>query len=132
MSKLFAISLSALMLIQSFNIGADDIMQLDEMMEHAQFHEQEYGDNFFVFLSKHYGELKAEHNKNHQEQQKDHEQLPFQCQGHISSVVAFLPHQLPFYSDDIEILDSTEFNFHYFNFYSSLHEKELLQPPKQA
>ena len=132
MSKLFAISLSALMLIQSFNLGTDDIMQLDELMEHAQYHNQEYGDNFFVFLSKHYGEQKAEHSKNHQEEQKDHEQLPFQCQGHVSTVIAFLPQQTPSYSDGIEILDTTEFNFHYFNFYSSLHEEELLQPPKQA
>ena len=120
------------MLFQSFNIGADDIMQLDELMEHAQFHQQEYGDNFFIFLSKHYGELKAEHSKKHQEEQKDHEELPFQCQGHMSSVVAFLPSILPFYSNAIEIIDTTESNFHYFNLYSSLHEKELLQPPKQA
>ena len=50
MSKLFAISLSALMLIQSFNIGTDDILQFDELLEHAQFHKQEYGDGFFVLV----------------------------------------------------------------------------------
>ncbi|WP_299120958.1 hypothetical protein [uncultured Winogradskyella sp.] len=132
MSKLFAIPLSALMLIQSFNIGTDDILQFDELIEHAQFHKQEYGDNFLVFLSKHYGELKTEHSKNHQEEQKDHEQLPFQCQGHFSTVIAFLPHQTPIYSGEIETLDSTEFNFRYFNFYSSLYEEKQLQPPKQA
>lgn len=120
------------MLLQSFNIGADDIMQIDELIEHAQFHQQEHGDNFFVFISKHYGELKAEHSKQHQEEQKDHEELPFQCQGHVSSIVAFLPSILPLYPNDIEIIDTTESNFHYFNLYSSLHEKELLQPPKQA
>lgn len=132
MSKLFAISLSALMLVQSFNIGAADILQIDELIEHAQFHKQEYGDNFFVFLSKHYGELKAEHSKNHQEEQKDHEQLPFQCQSHVTNIIAFIPQQSTTSSNDIVILDSMEFNFHYFNFYSSLYEKELLQPPKQA
>ncbi len=68
-------------------------MQLDELIEHAQFHKQEYGDTFFVFPSKHYGELKAEHSKNHQEEQKDHEQLPFQCHGHIITIIAFLPYQ---------------------------------------
>ena len=132
MSKVFAISLSALLLIQSFNIGTDDILQLDELMEHAQFHKQEYGDNFFVFLSKHYGELRVEHSKNHQEEQKDHEQLPFQCQGHVATVIAFINAQSQFFSNDLELLDTTEFNFHYFNFYSSLYEAELLQPPKQA
>ncbi len=132
MSKLFAISLSTLMLIQSFNIGVDDFMQFDELIEHAEFHKQEYGDNFFVFLSKHYGELKVEHSKKHQEEQNDHEKLPFQCQGHISSIVAFLPFIPLNYSEEVVTLDTTEFNFHYFNFYSSLYEKELLQPPKQA
>jgi hypothetical protein len=131
-SKLFAISLSALLLIQSFNIGTDDIMQLDELIEHAQFHEQEYGDDFFVFISKHYGELKAEHSKNHQEEQNDHEQLPFQCQGHAATVIAFISENQHSYSDDIEILDTTESNFQYLNLYHSLLDKELLQPPKQA
>ena len=107
-------------------------MQFDELIEHARFHKQEYGDTFFVFLSKHYGELKAEHSKNHQEEQKDHEQLPFQCQGHIVVANAFIPAQSDFFSNDLEILNAIEFNFHYFNFYSSLYERELLQPPKQA
>lgn len=132
MSKLIAISLSVSLIIQSFNIGAGDILQLDELMEHAQFHKQEYGDNFFVFLSKHYGELKAEHSKNHQEEQKDHEQLPFQCQAHVSSVIAFIYPQSAFFSNDLEVLNTTNSNFHYLNFYSSLHEEELLQPPKQV
>ena len=132
MSKLIAISLSALLLIQSFSIGTDDLLQFDELIEHAQFHKQEYGDNFFVFLSKHYGALKAEHSKNHQEEQKDHEQLPFQCQGHVAVTNAFIPAQSDFFSNDLEILNIIEFNFHYFNFYSSLYERELLQPPRQA
>ena len=52
MGKYFAIVLSFLVLIQSLNIGADNIMQLDELIEHAKFHKQEHGDGFFVFLSK--------------------------------------------------------------------------------
>lgn len=132
MYKLFSILLSALVLVQSFNIEADDLMQLDELVEHAQFHKQQYGDTFFDFLSKHYGELKAEHSKNHQEEQKDHEQLPFQCQGHILTVIAFLPQHSFSYFDDVLMLNTTEFNFYYLNLYSLLNEKELLQPPKQA
>jgi hypothetical protein len=131
-SKLFAISLSALMLIQSFNIGTDDILQLDELIEHAQFHKQEYGDGFFVFISKHYGQLKADHSKNHQEEEKDHEQLPFQCQGHTATVITFLAQDLYSYSNDITLLNTTESNFHYLNLYHSLLDKELLQPPKHA
>jgi hypothetical protein len=131
-SKLIAIILSGFILIQSFQIGAEDMLQLDELIEHAQFHKQEYGDNFFVFISKHYGELKAEHSKNHQEEKQDHEQLPFQCQGHSTTIIASLPFNNCNNFNVVEITASSESSFHYLNLYSSLHEKELLQPPRQA
>ena len=131
MSKLFAISLSFIILVQSAGIGAEDLLQLDELIEHAQFHKQEHGDSFFVFLSKHYGELKVEHSQNHQEEQNDHEQLPFQCQGHVLSIVACLDFDISFINT-IEIVDSSESNFRYVSSISTLHKKGLLQPPKLA
>lgn len=131
-SKLIAIVLSGFILIQSFHLGAEDLLQIDELIEHAQFHKQEYGDSFFVFISKHYGELKTEHSKNHQEEQKDHEQLPFQCQGHSTTIMASLPHNNCNAFGVFDIISISESDFYYLNLYSSLHEKELLQPPKQA
>lgn len=132
MSKLIVILLSGVILLQSFHIGAEDILQLDELLEHAEFHKQEHGDNFFVFLSKHYGELKAEHSKNHQEEKSDHEQLPFQCQGHSITIIASLPFKSTNEFNEFTPLNSSEANFHYVNLYASLHEKELLQPPRHA
>lgn len=132
MNKLIAILLSGFILIQSFQISIDDIMQLDELIEHAQFHKQEYGDNFFVFLSKHYGELKPEHTEHNHKEQSDHEQLPFQCQGHYVSLLAIV--QSPFQpsSDTFEITSTNEANFHYLNLYASISDTQLLQPPRQA
>ncbi|WP_439153217.1 hypothetical protein [Winogradskyella sp.] len=132
MSKLIAIILTGFILIQSFHLGADDLLQIDELIEHAQFHKQEHGDDFFVFLSKHYGELKAEHSKNHQEEKSDHEQLPFQCQGHTSIIIASLPHNNATDINEFEILNSKKSSFYYLNLYASLHETELLQPPKHV
>ncbi|TBN00224.1 hypothetical protein EYD45_14905 [Hyunsoonleella flava] len=132
MSKLISIVLSGIILIQSFHVIAEDILQLDELLEHAQFHKQEYGDNFFVFLSKHYGELKSDHSENHKEEQGEHEQLPFQYQGHCTLIIAFLQDNSPNNFTNIEFLKSPETNFHYFNLYASLHEEALLQPPRQA
>ena len=66
MIKLFSISLSFLILLQSFGISFNDLSQIDEFIEHAQFHSEQYGDNVFVFISKHYGELKTDHDKEHQ------------------------------------------------------------------
>lgn len=132
MSKITAILLSGFILVQSFHVLTEDILQLDELLEHAQFHKQEYGDNFFVFISKHYGELKTEHSKNHQEEQNEHEQLPFQCQGHCITIIAFLPFNNSNHFYDYENPKSIESSFYYLNLYSSLHKKELLQPPRHA
>lgn len=131
MSKLFTISLSLMILLQSAGIGANDILQIDELIEHAQFHKEAYGDSFFVFLSKHYGDQKTEHSENHQEEQKDHDQLPFQYQGQILSVVALIVAENN-NLNTLEITDSSESNFHYASSFSTLHKKGLLQPPKHA
>ena len=109
----------------------NDFIQLDEFIEHAQFHHQQYGDNFFVFVSKHYGELKSDHNKAHQEEKQDHEQLPFQHHRHISSIAV-----LSFGTPNIEDLSAPDFsdyklhNFIYQESSSSLYLEGLFQPPR--
>ena len=132
MLKLTSIAVSLLLLIQSFNIHFDDIVELDDLMEHAQFHSDEYGDNFLVFLSKHYGELKAEHSQKHQEEQGEHEQLPFQHQCHTTSFSAFVLNQTVDYPIEIELVIDQTSNYFYQASYHSRAQEGLLQPPKQA
>ena len=64
-TKLFSIVLASFILVQSFNIHLGDILKFDMLLDHAKMHKSKYGDNFFVFLSKHYGELKESHKKQH-------------------------------------------------------------------
>lgn len=132
MSRLFSISLSFVILIQSFGFSFGDIAQIDEFIEHAKFHNEQYGDNVLVFISKHYGDLKAEHNKEHQEEKEDHEQLPFQHQTHTSSITAFVLNST---RDEFKLQEFSEFRTHNF-FYqepsSSLHLEGLFQPPRQS
>lgn len=132
MSKLFAISFSFLILIQSIGLSINDIAQIDDFIEHAQFHNKEYGDNVFVFISKHYGELKVIHDKEHQEEKEDHEQLPFQHQSHVSCTSVFIANTT---KEEIKIPEFLEYKTHHF-FYqepsSSLHLEGLLQPPRQS
>lgn len=132
MSKMFAIVLSCLILTQSLRLDYDDIIQMDDLIEHAQFHKAEYGDNFFVFISKHYGKLKDEHRKNHQDEEKEHEQLPFQCHDHMVSITAFVIHKCFLEIEAVEFLELKDNRFHYQSSLSSLHKKGLLQPPKYA
>lgn len=131
MIRLFSIALSALLLFQSVNIDVADLVQIDEFIEHAQFHSERYGDNVFVFISKHYGELKADHTKEHQEEEEEHNQLPFQQHSAFSTIAIILPTtkaelQAP------EFADYKSHNFYYQAPISSLHSLGLFQPPRHS
>lgn len=132
MTKLFSIATALLILFQSFNVHFDDLVELDELIEHAQFHAEEYGDNFFVFISKHYGELKAEHNQQHQEEKEQHEQLPFQHQSQSPSLYAFVLNTPIETSTFVEVGVYRSVNYFYQASYHSLAQEGLLQPPRQA
>jgi len=132
MVKLISIAISLLILVQSFNIHISDIVELDELVEHAQFHAEEYGDNFFVFISKHYGELKAEHSQKHQEEKEDHEQLPFQHQCQTASLSVFVLNQATEYPLEIDVVIDRASNYFYQSSYHSLVQEGLFQPPRQA
>ncbi|NHF60393.1 hypothetical protein FK220_013650 [Flavobacteriaceae bacterium TP-CH-4] len=132
MIKFVSIVVSTLILFQSFNIHWKDIVELDELIEHAQFHAEEYGDNFVVFISKHYGELEAEHSQKHQEEKKDHEQLPFQHQCQTASLSAFVLNQPTEYSAALEIKSDEDSNYFYQASYRFLAQEGLFQPPQQA
>ena len=124
--------MSGLILIQSFTIAIVDIVQFDELLKHAQFHAEEHGDNLFVFFSKHYGELKEQHDKEHREEKKDHEKLPFQNQYNGIATMAIV--------SDKAIVPLTSYhnpndmgpNFYYHVLIPSLYSKVLFQPPKFA
>ena len=132
MIRLISISLSLLILIQSFSISIGEIVEMDELIEHARFHSEEYGDNFLVFLSKHYGELKSEHSKKHQEEQKDHEKLPFQQQIHTTTLSAFVIEDLDLLTVNPNFAVHSTCNYFYQDSHSYFIEKGLFQPPRQA
>ena len=132
MIKLFSILTSFLILIQSVNIDFKDIVQLDELIAHSKFHSEAYGDNFFSFIAKHYGELKQEHSEQHQEEKKEHEQLPFnhQSSGQISIVSAIIqPHTQILNNKPITTKSS---NFYYQELHSLFEKTSVFQPPKFA
>tara|TARA_R110002051_G_scaffold15064_2_gene47621 strand:+ start:13504 stop:13902 length:399 start_codon:yes stop_codon:yes gene_type:complete len=130
MSKLFSISLSFILLLQSLGLHFNDIARLDKLIEHAQYHSEQFGDNVSVFISKHYGELKADHEKEHQEEKKDHEKLPFNHHCHISSASVFVLNTLRTEFKTFEFSKFSIPNFYYQEPSSSSHTKGLLQPPR--
>lgn len=124
--------MSFVILLQSVGLHTDDLVQIDEFIEHAKFHSEQYGDNVFVFISKHYGELKAAHEKEHQEEKEDHEKLPFQHHCSLSSMVAYTT---SIFNTDLEtpiVSEHKVTNFFYQPPSSSSHTKGLLQPPRHS
>jgi len=85
-----------------------------------------------VFVSKHYGELKASHNEKHQEEQKEHEKLPFQHQTQCAQPLVFVLGQENFINSYSEIPLAAKGNFHYEMSYSHIWGDDPFQPPKHA
>ena len=132
MSKLFSILLSLFILLQSLGLHPNDITQFDEFIEHAQFHSEQYGDNVFVFISKHYGELRADHEKQHQEEKESHEELPFHHQSQQTAITDFT---LNMFVNELRLIEFSELNtsnFYYQPPFSSLHPEGILQPPRHS
>lgn len=132
MMRLGAILLSSLLLMQSFHMTFTDLARLDDLIEHMRYHQEEFGDDLLSFFSKHYGEDKTEHQKNHKEELPEHEQLPFQ---HISHVHA--PQTLNF--NGVVSLPAPPVSeiqkalpFHYLPITTSLYSSGIFQPPRQA
>lgn len=132
MQRLITILLSSLVLLQSLNIHVNDLLEFDELIEHYKFHNDAYGDTFFEFVSKHYGELKTEHSQKHQEEESEHEKLPFQHTGHASSTLEFVLVTSFTPSIFLEIPATKEVNFHYQMSYSFDVTYGILQPPKNS
>ncbi|MGB5437159.1 MAG: hypothetical protein WBM98_14785 [Maribacter sp.] len=132
MSKFLAIGLSVVVLLQSLRLDMGDLAHMDELFEHAQFHAEKYGDNFFVFLSKHYGELQEEHTQDHQEERKEHEKLPFNntfC-SHVLTVYVVHKFEMQVNTATPDV-DYTA-NFEYLDNYVFLEKTDIFQPPQLA
>ena len=120
--------LTTLILLQSMHINLGDVLRIEDFIEHAQFHKENYGDNIFTFISKHYGQEKKEH---HQNENHDHDKLPFSGCSILHAPLALLEqHFIPELNrfDNFEKLD----NFSYQLNYSSTAIFDIFQPPKHA
>ena len=125
--------LSILMLLQSTSIGVADILRIDQLIEHAELHKQEYGDSLWVFISKHYGDLQKEHMGEHPHNSTDHSQLPFHHNGCVHmSIVAMLQETPAAQLDKVEWADQKKKGYYYQEPSSNRFVSGIFQPPKHA
>jgi len=129
MSKTVAFLFSLVILMQSFNFDLEDISKLQALMDHAEYHQEMYGDNFFDFISEHYGDKMLEHQNKHRE----HQELPFKDSEHMCSHMNtnFLSPPTTF---EIAYVEFTEIpcNFQYKEFFTTFEKASVFQPPKHA
>jgi hypothetical protein len=79
--------------MQSLNIYLTDLLHIDDLVEHAQFHEEELGDNWVSFYMMHFGsESKSHLEDKHQEK---HEKLPKHTHLNLSVIPVFVPTSSP-------------------------------------
>ena len=132
MVKVLSLMLSALLLLQSANPDVDDVLQLNDLMEHARFHSDKYGDSFLTFLSKHYGALEQDHKQTHQEERSQHEELPFNHQACNHPALFFVLTGKPLPTLRSVNMVATPANFFYQDSASSFEQFEIFQPPRFA
>lgn len=132
MKTLVAISLSFLVFFQSVGLSVSDIFLLNDLKELAEYHSEEYGDDFFTFFEKHYGDLKAEHQKTQNEEESQHENLPFQHNScnHLVAEVIVMGYEFSF--EKAVVSYTANPHFYYQNLYSFLERASIFQPPKIA
>ena len=130
MNTLLSIPLSILILFQSLNIHIEDFFKLNELVEHAQLHKERYGDNFFTFLSKHYGSLKEAHEKQHQEEEKEHNHPPIDhsCNSQVNLVFLLQTHSFSLEESSLNVKKVT--NFYYQDKFSTFEKQQVFQPPQ--
>jgi len=131
MAKFVSIFISLLILFQGMNINADEFTQIDELVEHVFYHAEEYGDDIFAFVSKHYGELKEDHNKKNDEERQDHEQLPFNNQCSPNFISVFILDTVTLTVLRIDEINSKA-NFLYQESNSFFEKSNVFQPPQIA
>lgn len=129
MQKLVSISFSFLILFQSLNINFEDFSRFGVLLDHAEYHQEQYGDSFLEFIAEHYGDATFHPVSSH----KEHEDLPFKehHQACVHSAVVFtltVQEYLISYEPFVEI----PVNFHYTDSISLFEKPSVFQPPKLA
>lgn len=129
MAKLFSILFSTLILLQSFNVNPEDFSKISVLMEHASFHQENYGDSFLDFISEHYGSANIEHGAEHEE----HDELPFKHEHQTChhSTTTFTLIGIDFeIKNQIHVEAST--NFFYKESHSFFEKPSVFQPPRYS
>ena len=124
MYKIISIIISALILLQSFNINFDDVNKLPNLYEHIACHIN-HGHNIVEFMSLHYGST----SKIHDTENSEHQNLPFKHKNKQTNFnVDYLIKNV--FSISIPKIDLKETIFSYNKITSQLVIYNFFKPPR--
>ena len=119
--------LSLFIFMQSINVHIADVLKLDELMEHAQFHEEELGDDWVSFYSKHFGSESQNHIKN--QHQEKHEKLPKHDHLNLMSIPVFVLSSNSDFSLDGLFQTEKSTSYSYLEMVPNFVGNDIFQPP---
>jgi len=132
MMKIFSILLSTLIFFQSFNVSFKDFSKLKVMIEHLDYHQENFEESIDDFVAIHYGTAKILHSDTH-EHNDEHENLPFKKESKTSQNI---PIDFIINNSSIEIINNNlselSVNFFYKEMHSTYEKPNVFQPPKQS
>jgi hypothetical protein len=128
MAKLISILFSILILFQSFNLQLEDYSKISVLFEHAQFHDDNYGDSIIDFVVEHYNTSYFDSDKQH----KEHKNLPFKKERSSKNQVNSFTLNLDSYTFNNITFRKISLNFFYNVSYSTLVKPNVFQPPQQV
>ncbi len=130
MKKVISIVIAVLFLLQSSQICHEDFLRVDALLEDITFHQEAYGDDIFVFFSKHYGDLKDSHQAQHEKEEQQHQHLPLSgdCHTQVQPVVVWQI-QIPYLDVIYHQIEVTQ-NFYYQDLFSTFEKQKIFQPPR--
>lgn len=129
MQKFIVTYLATIILFQGIFVNTDVLFEINELLEDYQLHKTKYGDNTYTFLSKHFGDLKESHKKQHQE---EHEQHKHPSQDKLANVSQFdyTFNRCNFTIKNVVEINADTSNFHYSDLFSTFEKQKIFQPPK--
>ncbi len=131
MQKVLVTYLASFILLQGVFVHTNILFEINEVLEDYQLHTTKYGDSTYTFLSKHFGDLKESHKKQHQEDHKQHKH-PVQDQMANSIRADYTLQQYRYkFKSVIEIANNLA-NFHYIDLFSTFEKPTIFQPPRFA
>jgi len=130
MQKFLTSYLAIIILFQGMFGNTNILFEINELAEDYQIHKEQYHDSFTTFLSKHFGDLKKNHQQQHEEEHRQH-QHP-QSDFNANFQTDFVPQISTINLHNCMVKEKRNTLFFYKNLFSNFEKQKIFQPPQNT